>query len=418
MRVTFGERLIAYLVLLSGLSISAVAIYYSVVGLASIFAAASVSVIVMGLILEVSKLITTVWLKINWRIASLSIRVYLIVAIGVLMLITSMGIFGFLSRAHSDQTITNSGITAELAVYDEKIQTAKENIDAGRKALKQMDEAVDQTMGRSTTEVGASKAVQIRRSQQAERSRIAQDIEAEQKKINQLMEERAPVAAEVRKVEAEVGPIKYLAEFFYGTADSKILEKSVTWVIVILIVVFDPLAIILLLAAQSSFQDIRARDEEFHMDYSDSYPWVYSDDEDRNDDGFSDKITEESTTDVIKQPNLSEVDTLVAETNKSVLEQHPYLNRPFVHFKNLTPITSRNDSTDTNVSIVSEDIHDRPGDYLSNVTSFSKDFLVRYVQNEEQHESGLWSTVSTNTAATITQGEYIKSSQERTKDNL
>jgi len=144
-------------------------------------------------------------------------------------------------------------------VYDEKIKVAKDNIDANRKALKQMDEAVDQVMVRSADEKGADKAVAIRRGQAKERTRLLSDIAAEQKTITQLSEERAPIAAEVRKVEAEVGPIKYIAALMYGdNPDTNVLEKAVTWVTILIVVVLDPLAVVLLLASQYSFQRIRA----------------------------------------------------------------------------------------------------------------------------------------------------------------
>jgi hypothetical protein len=263
MRIHTSDKFIAWSTLLSGLTVSAVAIYYSVAGLVAIFSAAVIPIIVMGVALEISKLAGTVWLKQNWIRAPYFIRAYLLAAIAILMLITSMGIFGFLSKAHSDQSLVSGDVQSKIAVYDEKIKTAKDNIDANRKALKQMDEAVDQVMGRSSDEKGADKAVQIRRSQQKERVRLQSEIQAEQKTITALSEERAPIAAEVRKVEAEVGPIKYIAAFIYGdNPDANILEKAVTWVIIIIVVVFDPLAVILLLASQYSFQWFRKQEEE------------------------------------------------------------------------------------------------------------------------------------------------------------
>jgi hypothetical protein len=155
-------------------------------------------------------------------------------------------------------------VQSKIAIYDEKIKTAKENIEANRKQLKQMDEAVDQVMGRSTDEKGADKANNIRRSQQRDRIALAKDIEANQRLIASLNDEAAPIRAEVRKVEAEVGPIKYIAAFVYGdNPDANVLEKAVTWVIIIIVIVFDPLAVILLLASQYSFQWFRqAREEE------------------------------------------------------------------------------------------------------------------------------------------------------------
>ena len=263
MRIHTSDKFIAWSALLSGLTVSAVAIYYSVAGLVAIFSAAVIPIIVMGVALEISKLAGTVWLKQNWSRAPYFIRAYLLAAIAILMLITSMGIFGFLSKAHSDQSLVSGDVQSKIAVYDEKIKTAKDNIEANRKALRQMDEAVDQVMGRSSDEKGADKAVQLRRSQQKERARLQSEIASEQKIVATISEERAPIAAEVRKVEAEVGPIKYIAAFIYGdNPDANILEKAVTWVIIIIVVVFDPLAVILLLASQYSFQWFRKQEEE------------------------------------------------------------------------------------------------------------------------------------------------------------
>ena len=241
------------LTLLVALALSSVAAYYSIIGLTAIFAGAVIPVIVMGSILEVGKITTTVWLRKYWHRASWVLKLYLVPAVVALALLTSMGIFGFLSKAHMEQGITSGDAQGKVALYDEKIKTAKDNIDANRKALKQMDEAVDQVMGRSTSETGADKAVAIRRSQQKERGRLLAEIEAEQKKVSILAEERAPLASEMRKVEAEVGPIKYIAALIYGdNADNNMLESAVRWVIILLVIVFDPLAIALVLAANAS----------------------------------------------------------------------------------------------------------------------------------------------------------------------
>lgn len=247
--------ILTYLMLAVALSLSAIAAFYSIVGLTAIFAAATIPIIIMGSVLEIAKLVVTVWLHEYWRNVKWVMRAYLVPAVGVLMLITSMGIFGFLSKAHMDQSLVSGDVMSRIAIYDEKIKTAKENIDANRRALKQMDEAVDQVMGRSTTETGAERSVQIRRQQGPERQRLIREIEAEQKKISQLNEERAPIAAEVRKVEAEVGPIKYIAALIYGdNPDANLLERAVRWVIIILVFVFDPLAVMMLLAFTESRQ--------------------------------------------------------------------------------------------------------------------------------------------------------------------
>jgi len=187
-------------------------------------------------------------------------KIYLVPAVGMLMVITSMGIFGFLSKAHSDQNLISGDVLSKIAIYDEKIKTQKENIEANRKALKQMDEGVDSVLGRSADEKGADKAVALRRTQQKERVRLQNEILQSQKLIAELTDARAPIAAEVRKIEAEVGPIKYIAAFIYGdNPDANLLERAVRWVIIILVVVFDPLAIMMVLAATESMKWERER---------------------------------------------------------------------------------------------------------------------------------------------------------------
>jgi hypothetical protein len=253
--------LFGYFTLFVALAISAVAEFYSIVGLTAIFSAAFWPVVIMGACLGVGKVTAAVWLKLNWERASWTYKLYLVPAVAFLMLLTSMGIFGYLSKAHSDQSLVSGDSMAKVAIYDEKIRTAKDNIDANRKALKQMDEAVDQVMGRSNDEKGADKAVSIRRTQQKERVRLQSEIAAEQKTISALNEEVAPLRAEFRKIESEVGPIKYIAALVYGdNPDANLLEKAVRLVIIMIVLVFDPLALVLILAAQQSLR--WAREEQ------------------------------------------------------------------------------------------------------------------------------------------------------------
>ena len=237
------------------LSLSVIAAYYSIAGLAAIFAAAVIPIMIMGSILELAKVVVTIWLHEYWTRARWLMKAYLVSAVIMLMVITSMGIFGFLSKAHSDQSLVSGDSQAKVSIFDEKIRTSKENIDANRRALKQMDEAVDQVMGRSADEKGAEKAVQIRRSQNKERARLIAEIDTEQKTVAKLNEEAAPLRAEFRKIEAEVGPIKYIAALIYGdNPDANILERAVRWVIILLVCVFDPLAIMMLLASTESLK--------------------------------------------------------------------------------------------------------------------------------------------------------------------
>lgn len=169
-------------ILAVALSISAVAAYYSIAGLTAIFAAAVVPIIIMGAVLEVGKIAATVWLHKFWHRANIQFKLYLVPAILVLMLITSMGIFGFLSKAHMDQNITVGDSAAQVQILDEKIKTEQDNITASKQALKQMDAQVDQMLGRTTDDRGANRAVQIRKNQAKERKSLQADITAAQKK--------------------------------------------------------------------------------------------------------------------------------------------------------------------------------------------------------------------------------------------
>ena len=254
--------MINYLALLVAIALSAIAAYFSVIGLTTIFAASFWPVVIMGGTLEVAKVVAASWTYRNWSIAPFSIKAYLITSILALMFITSMGTFGYLSKAHIDQTTSSSDVISQLAIYDEKIKVARENIDANRKALKQYDDAVDQIMGRSDTEKGAEKAVVVRRSQQKDRARLQEEIQTYQKEIGILNDNRAPLAAQVRKVEAEVGPLKFIAELFYDEVDTQFLDKTVRWVIILIVIVFDPLAIILLIAANIGMSKTKIEEQQ------------------------------------------------------------------------------------------------------------------------------------------------------------
>lgn len=334
MPVTFNEKVIAYLTLLSGLAISAVAVYYSVVGLTAIFAAAAIPIIIMGATLEVSKLIATVWLKQNWNIAPPLIKLYLMAAIFVLMVITSMGIFGFLSKAHLDQSVPTGDVAAKLALIDERIKLQRENIDVARKALAQLNATVDQTIARSTNERGATNAANLRRSQVKERSQLQDDIAKAQEEIRRLNEEKIPIASALRKVEAEVGPVKYIANFFYGDTEQAVLEKAVTWVIITLIVVFDPLAVVLLLASQTSFQNFRERAiaQKIEQTIQDSPPQYPKDDGALTDNQIQQikttqpEITNTSTTDALFVQNEEQTKSnLWTTTTTSNITEEEYI---------------------------------------------------------------------------------------------
>lgn len=241
-----------FLTFLTALALSGVAAYYSVIGLAAIFPGSFWPIVIMGSVLECAKLVTVSWLYRNWNEAHLGMKYYLSGATIILMLITSMGIFGYLSKAHLEHSSDTAPIASKVQLIDEKIKVMRENLDANRKVIKQMDEMVDQTMGRSNDEKGIANSVVIRRNQQKERSRIQTENETYQKTISQLTEEKFPLQIELQKAESDFGPIKYVAELIYGSGEKDIIDKAVRLVIMLIMVVFDPLAVLLLIAANIS----------------------------------------------------------------------------------------------------------------------------------------------------------------------
>jgi hypothetical protein len=269
-----------YLLYFTAIMLSAVAAWYSIAGLAAIFAAAIIPIIVMGGVLEFAKLVVASWLYRSWKYVPVLMRTYFSIALIILMSLTSMGIFGFLSKAHLDQAVPTGDVASKIEILDQRIKTEKDNIEAARNQLKQMDSQVDQTMSRSSDEKGAERSLQIRRSQQKERTVLLNEIGSAQSKIAKLNEERAPIASELRKVEAEVGPIKYIAALIYGdNPDNTILEKAVRIVIIMIVIVFDPLAVLLLMAAS---MPIRKKEVENEITESISDTEEASDQEDNN----------------------------------------------------------------------------------------------------------------------------------------
>lgn len=250
-----------HLLLLSAITLSGVAEYYSIMGLVAIFAAAPISITVMGVALGISKLVVTSWLYRNWKQTPVLVRSYFVTAILVLMLLTSMGIFGYLSKAHSDQNLVSGTALSQLALIEEQLKTEKEIIDANRKIIAQLDTQVNETISRTSAgtsnsstasngDAGISRSIAIRRSQAGERKASQEAILSAQAKINKLNTDKAPIAAEVRKVEAEVGPIKYIAQLIYGqeATSQDTLEAAVRWVIILIVLVFDPLAVLMFIA--------------------------------------------------------------------------------------------------------------------------------------------------------------------------
>ena len=238
--------MINYLALAVALALSGVSGYYSIIGLTTIFASAFWPVVIMGSVLEVGKLVTASWLYRNWKQAPFLIKTYLSTAVFILMFITSMGIFGFLSKAHIDQTINlNTGVADQIQILKSKISFEKQSIEDLDKQIQQIDSALNKMTDRGQAASALKAADQQRRTRESLVKRKDDHV----KNISAYTEQRIRFESEIKKLEAEVGPLRYIAELIYEVQSVDNLERSVRMVILLLVFVFDPLAIVLLIAA-------------------------------------------------------------------------------------------------------------------------------------------------------------------------
>ena len=252
--------LLDYIVLAVALILSGVAAYYSIVGLAAIFSGAFFSIVLMGSALELGKLVATSWLYRNWDDAPKLIKYYLVVAVIVLMFITSMGIFGYLSKAHLETSAsTTSDITAELQTLNDTIES-KTNT---KVLVDRQIQNIDNTLVKYIELGSVTKGLQEKRRLDGERKELEQERKAVEQELVELKASKNKLEAEIKKIEVEVGPLKYIAELVYGDAAESHFDSAVRMVIIILILVFDPLAVILLIAANYKFTQTDKK-KQFH----------------------------------------------------------------------------------------------------------------------------------------------------------
>lgn len=246
------------LTFLSAISISVIAAGYSIIGLATLFAGATMPIIAMGTALEVGKLVAASWLYHNWKsdVPKL-LKTYLFTAIIVLVFITSMGIFGFLSKAHLDQVKPTSGNNIKIELIDKQINQQQIIIDRAQKTIDQLDKALEVYIEKEFV----TRGLKERKKQEEERNALNTAINNASDKIAELTNSKAGLQLEQDKIEAEVGPIKYVAELIYGENAQDNFDSAVRIVILILIFVFDPLAVLLLIAANISLRQIKAKRE-------------------------------------------------------------------------------------------------------------------------------------------------------------
>ena len=242
------------LTFISAIAISLIAAGYSILGLATLFAGAAVPIIAMGSALEVGKLVAASWLYHNWREGiPRALKAYLFTAIIVLVFITSIGIFGFLSKAHLDQVRPTGNNEVQIALIDKQINQQNLIIDRAENTLDRLDKALDVYIAKEYV----SRGLKERKKQKEERDFLNAEIKKAMDEIARLTSDKSNIEIEQLKIEADVGPLKYVAELIYGDNAKDHFDEAVRIIILILIFVFDPLAVLLLIAANISLRQWR-----------------------------------------------------------------------------------------------------------------------------------------------------------------
>lgn len=222
--------ILAFLTLLTAISISGIAAYFSIAGLIAIFSATPVPIAVMGSTLELAKLVAASWVYKNWLTAPKILKYYLTTAVVVLSAITSMGIFGYLSKSHIEQSLVSGSNYTELVILEQQEKVIKTRIDF---LISQNEKSTNVS------------------------SRISRELNEAQKQLKEIINKKAPILREKNKLSAEIGPLKYITELIYGKSEEELINKAVRWVIITLIFVFDPLAILLLICANISLKQLK-----------------------------------------------------------------------------------------------------------------------------------------------------------------
>lgn len=254
-----------YMALIVAIGLSSVAGVISVYGLIAIFAANPWAVGIVGGSLELAKVIAATWLHHHWKETTNSIKVYLTTAVAILMLITSMGIYGFFSKAHIDQQVTHSQNTSvlDLSKVETEIkglQIKISNLSDQEKLLIPQVAALAKSITEKTAVEGQTKTTrnELQKSRDElkklrdELTKVTSDKAKANADITRLETQKVGLNAETKKLEAEVGPIKYVAAWFSDKPGTEQLEAAVRWMILLLVFVFDPLAIALIVAASRS----------------------------------------------------------------------------------------------------------------------------------------------------------------------
>ncbi len=244
---------------ISAISISLIAAGYSILGLATLFAGAYIPIIAMGSALEVGKLVAASWLYHNWRRnIPKSLKAYLFTSIIILVFITSMGIFGFLSKAHLDQVRPTGNNAVQIALIDKQINQQELIIERAENTLNRLDKALDVYIAKEYV----TRGLKERKKQKEERDFLNTEIKNAMDEIAKLTNAKSDIDIAQLKIEADVGPLKYVAELIYGENAKDNFDSAVRIIILVLIFVFDPLAVLLLIAANISLKQWRDKRNE------------------------------------------------------------------------------------------------------------------------------------------------------------
>lgn len=240
------------LTLLTALLLASMAAWFSIAGLMAIFSGAALSVGAMAGTLEIAKLVTVSWLHRHWGVTNRFLKIYLILAVVVLMFITSLGIFGFLSRAHIEQSLSAGDNVLKISQLDQQISREQSKVQDAVLVITQLDNAVTVLQNNDRIS-GPNGAVALRLNQEPERASLNSIIQDTNDVIDQLNSQRLILVQQQMQKEVEIGPLKYVAELIYGSERAQEnFDQAVRWVIIILVVVFDPLAVALLIAANQT----------------------------------------------------------------------------------------------------------------------------------------------------------------------
>jgi len=236
----------ALLALLAGLLLSGTAAYYSIIGLLAIFPGAVLPITLMGSSLEFAKLVAASWLYRNWSFAPKVIKTYFIFAILILMFITSLGTFGYLSKVHLETSNAVTDNSVEITRIEAEIKSERAQAENAQNSLNLMNKVVSENSD-------ADKASKIMTKQADQRASLTKSISESSNRIAELNAKLAPLQKTNLKAEAEVGPLKYIAELIYGENAKDHFDSAVRFVIILIVLVFDPLAVLLLIAANISY---------------------------------------------------------------------------------------------------------------------------------------------------------------------